>query len=352
MSTSPISDVEVIQNDPYKCAVSSRGEYGILTFHPRAKKPRCIMPCKNSKNCHHCFLWERSEGTHKVGENTRPSLDRKKAEKDFFRAYPEKMKWPPTASTQEKFRDYAKDGYRYSTLKSLVPKFIKNLECIHGEKFDCKDPVKTLWVLSRKVKIYNTEDTRRQGEIKAEVFPQFPTIFQRPMYEADRRLSKKDKDSWDTLCTKLFPEHTQLTPGLFIVSCCCPQKKIYGYKKMVQGESPRIIFDIITTRFEEWYNPNIIYDASCRVKEMGLNREPERFMNILITSDPLHIPNHTTCSQSFQSKRYEQLKPLNKEACEQFNSILRNIQVSLTYMSFEYYMAAMKVFVTFHNNSK
>ena len=194
--------------------------------------------------------------------------------------------------------------------------------------------------------------SRRQGEIKAEVFPQFPTIFQRPMYEADRRLSKKDKDSWDTLCTKLFPEHTQLTPGLFIVSCCCPQKKIYGYKKMVQGESPRIIFDIITTRFEEWYNPNIIYDASCRVKEMGLNREPERFMNILITSDPLHIPNHTTCSQSFQSKIYEQLKPLNKEACEQFNSILRNIQVSLTYMSFEHYMAAMKVFVTFHNNSK
>jgi hypothetical protein len=63
----------------------------------------------------------------------------------------------PTASTQEKFRDYAKDGYRYSTLNSLLPKFKKNLECIHGEKFDCKDPVKMLWVLSRKVKIYNTE---------------------------------------------------------------------------------------------------------------------------------------------------------------------------------------------------
>ena len=77
---------------------------------------------------------------------------------------------------------------------------------------------------------------------------------------------------------------------------------IYGYKKMVKGESPRIIFDLVTTRFESWYNPDIIYDASCRVKEMGLNREPERFMNILITSDPLHIHNHTTCSQAFQSK--------------------------------------------------
>ena len=193
---------------------------------------------------------------------------------------------------------------------------------------------------------------KMEGEIKAEVFPQFPTIYQRPLYEADQRSSRKDKDAWDSLCTKLFPEHSQLTPGLFIVSCCCPQKKIYGYKKMVQGESPRIIFDIVTTRFEDWYNPNIIYDASCKVKELGLNREPERFMNLLITSDPLHIQNHSTCSSSFQSIRYNHLKPLNKEACEQFNSILRNIQVSLTYMSFEHYMAAMKVFVTFHNISK
>ena len=118
---------------------------------------------------------------------------------------------------------------------------------------------------------------------------------------------------------------------------------------MVQGESPRIIFDLVTTRFEEWYNPNIIYDASCRVKEMGLNREPERFMNILVASDPLHTANHTTCNESFQSKHYEELKPLNKEACEQFNSLLRSIQTSLTYMSFEHYMAAMKVFVAFHN---
>ena len=187
------------------------------------------------------------------------------------------------------------------------------------------------------------------GEVKTEFFPHFPILFKRPLYEADKRSSKKDKDAWDTLCTKLFPVHTQLTPGLFIVSCCCPQKKVYGFKKMVQGESPRIIFDLVTTRFEEWYNPNIIYDASCRVKEMGLNREPERFMNILVASDPLHTANHTTCNESFQSKHYEELKPLNKEACEQFNSLLRSIQTSLTYMSFEHYMAAMKVFVAFHN---
>ena len=136
---------------------------------------------------------------------------------------------------------------------------------------------------------------------------------------------------------------------------------------MVEGESPRIIFDMVMTRFEEWYNPRIIYDASCKVsctydsfygtlyvkllkaKEVGLNREPERFMKIQLASDPLHIFNHTTCGDSFHSSLYEDLKPLNKEACEQFNSVLRNAQTSLTYMSFENYMAAMRVFVAFRN---
>ena len=63
---------------------------------------------------------------------------------------------------------------------------------------------------------------------------------------------------------------------------------------MVKGESPRIIFDLIMTRFEDEYNPTIIYDASCRAKEMGLNREPERFLKIKFVSDPLHVENHTT----------------------------------------------------------
>ena len=59
-------DVEIISKNPYQCAVLTRGEYGLLTFPPRAKKPRCVLPCKNSKTCHHCLLWEHSEGTHKI----------------------------------------------------------------------------------------------------------------------------------------------------------------------------------------------------------------------------------------------------------------------------------------------
>ena len=67
---------------------------------------------------------------------------------------------------------------------------------------------------------------------------------------------------------------------------------------MIQGESPKIIFDLIMTRFEDSYYPTIIYDASCRIKEYGLNREPTRFTQIRFATDPLHGDNHRTCSQS------------------------------------------------------
>ena len=46
---------------------------------------------------------------------------------------------------------------------------------------------------------------------------------------------------------------------------------------MVRGESPRIMFDVIMGRFGDDYNPNFFYDASCRLKEFEMNREPMRF---------------------------------------------------------------------------
>ena len=48
-----------------------------------------------------------------------------------------------------------------------------------------------------------------------------------------------------------------------------------------------MLFDLVMTRFEDSYNPTIIYDASCLAKEYGLNRELRRFMRIKICSDRL-----------------------------------------------------------------
>ena len=157
------------------------------------------------------------------------------------------------------------------------------------------------------------------------MFPNFPIQREKTKYKADETSDKSDKEVSDNICSKLFPDASKLTPGLFLVTCCCSEKRVYGFKKMIKGESPRIIFDLIMTRFPSDYNPTIIYDASCRIKEFGLNREPKRFLNLRFASDPLHIDNHTTCSESFQSIIHQVLKPLNKEACEQFNSLLRYV---------------------------
>ena len=50
-----------------------------------------------------------------------------------------------------------------------------------------------------------------------------------------------------------------------------------------------------------YYNPTIVYDASCRLKEFGLNREPSRFTQMRFVTDPLHIENHSSCMESFRS---------------------------------------------------
>ena len=50
------------------------------------------------------------------------------------------------------------------------------------------------------------------------------------------------------------------------------EKKVYGFRKMIRGESPRIIFNIIMTRCEEDYNPTIVVG----LKEIYANENRER----------------------------------------------------------------------------
>ena len=84
-----------------------------------------------------------------------------------------------------------------------------------------------------------------------------------------------------------------------------------------------MLFDLIMMRFAPEYNPEIIHDASCLVKEYGLYCE--RFMSIRITTDRFHEQNHKTCSDSFKTSKYPGLSSLKSEACEQTNSVLRQI---------------------------
>ena len=121
------------------------------------------------------------------------------------------------------------------------------------------------------------------------------------------------------------------------MTCGCKHKVIYGFSMMLSGESPEMLFDLVMTRFEPGYNPHIIYDASCRVKEYGLSR------------DSFHEVNHTSCSEAFKSSLYDSLKNVNTETAEQTNHLLRSISTSTTFMSPQLYLRSIKLFMAHQN---
>ena len=110
-----------------------------------------------------------------------------------------------------------------------------------------------------------------------------------------------------------------------------------------------MLFEVIMNRFENDYSPDIIYDASCKLKEYALNREPKRFMSIRVTSDRFHENNHKTCSTSFRTSAYPSLCNANSEACEQFNSVLRRISSSTNYMQQSVFIRAIILFIADQN---
>ena len=120
-------------------------------------------------------------------------------------------------------------------------------------------------------------------------------LFELAEYEADKANSTSDEEALANACKKEFMSQKYWTAGLWIVTCCCPRKVIYGVKKMVtgtsltsapttapvttitptsaptpsyssSGESPRFILDFLMTRAPPGWDPTIFYDAACKVK--------------------------------------------------------------------------------------
>ena len=73
----------------------------------------------------------------------------------------------------------------------------------------------------------------------------------------------------------------------------------------------------------------------------GMSREPDVYSDLNVVSDPFHEPNHTTCSDSYKSTQNPKFREQNKEAAEQFNSILSRISTPLLFMKPENYMRAL-----------
>lgn len=245
----------------------------------------------------------------------------------------------------------------HQKMMSKYPVITSIILSLATEDGQLEKPVSSLLlsIVNHTLDVYNSATKRDRsdytarttGELDVQIFPNMPLLRERAKYS--KTCSSEDKKAWDKLCEKTFPSHQKLTPGLFIVTCGCSNKVVYGFSMMLSGESPEMLFDIIMTRFEDDYNPNIIYDASCKLKEYGLNRELARFLNIQITTDRFHECNHTTCTDSFKSSVYEANKHINTEAAEQTNSVLRRIGNSTTYMNPELFLKVLSFFMAYQN---
>ena len=137
---------------------------------------------------------------------------------------------------------------------------------------------------------------RVSGEELTQVYPNFPLWRERALYNID--CSRQDVKSQKDSCQKYFPTHAALTPGLYLMTCGCSYKSIYGFSLMLSGESPRMLFDIIMTRFEADYNPKIIYDASCKVQSIC---SQYILIYIILSSLPLSFSHPQRGSIDFNS---------------------------------------------------
>ena len=60
---------------------------------------------------------------------------------------------------------------------------------------------------------------------------------QKAFYFADIQGNAKDyQEMINKDCNKLIPEHQKLSDGLFLITCCCKDKRIYGFKKWSQDK--------------------------------------------------------------------------------------------------------------------
>uniref|UniRef100_A0A914WKG2 Uncharacterized protein n=1 Tax=Plectus sambesii TaxID=2011161 RepID=A0A914WKG2_9BILA len=173
---------------------------------------------------------------------------------------------------------------------------------------------------------------------KAWFFPQWPVVQTLSRYEIDG----KDKDDGD-MCVKNKLYHPVLSPG--IIAYLCRHGVCYGFNIMSKPESPRMPFELFVTR---WPTPprRIVYDNACRLHLYCLNREPTFFKMSHFLVDRFNMLGHTGCSKSYDMAKYAasaDISKINLECCEQLNSILVKLKLSLSYMTFARVAAIEKV---------
>ena len=88
----------------------------------------------------------------------------------------------------------------------------------------------------------------------------------------------------------------------------------------------------------------IIYDNACNLHSYFLNRDPVSIRSTRFVVDGLHWKNHT-CSPAYNSKQYPNLMSVNTHVVEQANSTLKKLRTQISYMTPDYFVQQLALFI-------
>ena len=166
-----------------------------------------------------------------------------------------------------------------------------------------------------KPKIFNEEEPPN------DCFPGLPIHSKNKNYVEDNTTRKKE-EATDDDCNKDYPKAPKMTPGLAHIFW--QHKVCKGFVTMTTAENPQIFTKILTRRLPKTVKAKrrvFLYDNSCNLHKNALKRDPKEISKFKIFTDRHHWKNHTGCSESYNSDRYNYLKNVNTQICEQKNIV-------------------------------
>ena len=143
------------------------------------------------------------------------------------------------------------------------------------------------------------------------------------------------------------PRSIHTLTRIFFAHIFCRHGICKGFVSMTSAESPQNFNNILTRRLPKTVQSErriFSYDNSCNMHKHALRRGAKEILKFNLFTDRHHWKNHRGCSESYNCDRYDYLKTVNSQICEQKNSSLRKLSSTLAYCGFVNYRTKVKLF--------
>jgi CxC4 like cysteine cluster associated with KDZ transposases len=167
-------------------------------------------------------------------------------------------------------------------------------------------------------------------------FPKFPIVrrVKEVLLNRNERVQCHKEAAMDAGCM----------PGVLLFYCvehqCC-----IGFVVLEGGESPRIVHEVLLTRFKT-LPQNVIYDNGCNLSEYIINRTPYLFRRTQVFVDAFHYYSHSNCARCFSTNESPMLSEhWNTSLFEQRNARLTKLKETAPLMRARVFMAMLRIAV-------